>query len=140
MLNSLLFHFCSDDEAILSSKVASKPSPSLPHEEIVRFSTASNVSAQPRPVDTSKSFGLTPDAPSNTRQDSGIAALANAGLSHHQPTMNTPRPTTTQVPSSQQPAVVMAAESDHPQPQRQQKSRTKRAPKGQVLTCLKSHF
>ena len=137
-----MFHSYSDDDAILSSKVASKPSPSIAHhEETARFSTPSSVSPQSRSIDTSKSFGLTPDAPSNTRQDSGIAALASAGLSHHASAMNTSRPTTTQAPPSQQPAVTMAAESpEHPQPQRQQKSRTKRVPKGQVLICPESHI
>ena len=137
----MIFEFCSDDEAILSSKVASKPSPLIPnYQESVTFSTASTISSQPYPLDTSKSFDITPDI-STPPKDSGIAALANAGLkkmtNHHPPPMDSSRVHTSasQVTSSQQPAVNMSADSDQPQPQRQQKSRTKRVTKGQVLFC-----
>jgi hypothetical protein len=129
----MIFQFCSDDEAILSSKVASKQSPFLNHEESVRFSTASNVSSQPYPLDTQKSFGLPPDISSSQPKGSAIAALANAGLKkmHHPPAMDASRSHTSasQVTSSPE---VMTADTGQPQPQRQQKSRTKRAPKGQV--------
>ncbi|XP_028399124.1 ubiquitin-associated protein 2-like [Dendronephthya gigantea] len=126
-----------DDEAILSSKIASKASPLLQnHEEPPRFSTAPTASSQPYPSDAPKSFGLPTDAPSTTPKDTGIASLANAGLTkmtnHRPPSMDRVHASAGQVTASQQPAVNMAADSEPPQPQRQQKSRTKRLPKGQI--------
>ena len=130
----MIFQFCSDDDAILSSKVASKQSPLLNHEESVRFSTASNVSSQPYPLDTQKSFGLPPDISSSQPKGSAIAALANAGLKkmHHPPAMDASRSHTSASQVTSSPEVTMTADTGQPQPQRQQKSRTKRAPKGQV--------
>lgn len=125
------FLFFSDDEAILSSKVASNPSRlTSNHEELVRFSTASNVASQPYPLDTQESFTVTPDIRSNPQKESGIVALAKAGLTnHHSPTMDTGRVHT---PSTPEPAVNVSPQSAHPQPQRQPKNRPKRVSKGQV--------
>lgn len=128
--NFLLY---SDDEAILSSKIASSSAPLVNNSG--KLSSISTSLPQPFPNDKPENFAVSGEAESkndntsNSRMHTNLSKTDN----HLPPTSDSSRkhPTSNKIAPGQ--PSVSSSESKQPLPQRQQKSRTRRVQKSQVF-------
>ncbi|XP_046839029.1 ubiquitin-associated protein 2-like [Xenia sp. Carnegie-2017] len=121
-----------DDEAILSSKLASQSSSTSRNLEEMRISTPANVSSHPYTHDSSSSFPLSSNISTTSSRDDNITSMASAGLSKINHRLQGTNEARVHSSSGQVTLAHSLPNSDQQQPQRQQKTRLKRIPKGQV--------